>query len=272
MAISIKSGGIQLRYFLLLILIIVAIIPSERAISAEPLKAITIVRGIGNYPPLEMVEKGELTGLHIEMIRYVASQLNINVSFISLPWGRALKDFSDGKFHAISYFGYTKQRERHSFYHRDNILSNTRWVFLALEERKNEFKFDRSLKGLEDLVIGVQHGYSHGLYFDSMDHLIRDVVFTEFDLERMLKNKRHDLAMMSHQEFLGFKKRGDFKGIVALSPSIDMDPQYIAFSRKNNDEGAVEQLSEDFASAFKQFKESNAYQDLLRSYRFQDYR
>jgi polar amino acid transport system substrate-binding protein len=229
---------------------------------------IKIVRGIGNYPPLEMMERGSLTGLHIEMIRHVANRLGIKVEFISLPWGRAIKYFEDGRAHAISYFGYTKKREQFSYYHDDNVLSNTRWVLLALESRKNEFKFDRNLLGLSDVVIGVQNQYSHGAHFDNMTHLNRDAVISEFDLERMLKNKRHDLAMMSYQEFMGFKARGDFQGIVALSPMIDTDPQYLAFSKAmGSGENAI--LAKRFSIEFKKFKSSNNYQKLLKQFNFQ---
>jgi len=274
MATTILSNCID-RLFQCLLLILLSlgfIWPIEKVHSSEVLQNITIVRGIGDYPPLEMEEDGQLTGLHIDMIRYIADKLDIKVEFLSLPWGRAIQYFSSGKAHAISYYGYTKQRELHAVYHTENILSNTRWVFLALEERQNEFNFDRSLKGLEKLVIGVQHGYSHGEYFDSMKHLVRDMVLTEFDLERMLKNKRHDLAMMSRQEFLGFKKRGDFQGVVALSPSIDIDPQYLAFSRNIKFKQEGEALAKAFAIEFKIYKNSQAYKDLLKRYQFQDYR
>lgn len=232
---------------------------------------IKIVRGIGNYPPLEMVENGRLTGLHIEMIRSVAKQLNLEVEFLSLPWARAINYFSEGRSNAIAYFGFTEQRETFSYYHRDNVLSETRWVLLALEERKDEFHFDRNLDGLGDVVIGVQNEYSHGKHFDSMKHLQRDVVLNEFDLERMLKNRRHDLAMMSYQEFLGFKKRGDFQGVVALSPSIDSDPQYIAFAKANDEDGVNKALSDRFAKGLKRFKASNEYKHLLEHFKFHLY-
>jgi polar amino acid transport system substrate-binding protein len=229
---------------------------------------LTIVRGIGNYPPLEMLNDGQLTGLHIDILRHVADTLNIEIEFTSLPWGRAIKYFSEGKFGAISYFGYTKEREEFSYYHPDNVLSDTDWVFLALEERKDEFNIDPSLSGLEDLVIGVQNGYSHGKYFDSLKTLKRDVVINEFSLERMLKKRRHDLAMMSHQEFLGFQERGDFQGIVALSPEINSDPQYIAFSRINSNHKRLKVLSELFAKGIKRFKTSADYENLLIKYDF----
>lgn len=234
---------------------------------------LTIVRGIGNYPPLEMIENGRLTGLHIDMIRHVAYTLSIDLEFVSLPWGRAIKHFSSGKADAISYFGYTKEREEFSYYYDGNVLSNTRWVFLALEERKDEFAFDRSLLGLENLIIGVQHGYSHGNYFDSMEHLNRDVVLNEFDLEMMLKKKRHDLAMMSYQEFLGFKERGDFKDVVALSPSIDTDPQYIAFSRiKSGGTDRLQRIAQLFSEGLTRFKASDEYEELLKKYDFYSYK
>lgn len=243
----------------------------ERTFPKQIPNKIQIVRGAGNYPPMEMVEGGVLTGLHIEMIYYVANKLNIEVEFLSLPWARAIKYFSEGNSHAISYFGFTEKRKVFSYYHRGNVLSDTRWVLLALEERKNEFQFDRDLQGLGDVVIGVQNEYSHGIHFDSMKHLQLDVVLHEFDLEKMLKNKRHDLVMMSHQEFLGFKKRGDFKGIVALSPSIDSDPQYIAFSKLNDTDGILKNLSLQFSLEMERLKASPDYQKLLDRFNFHQY-
>lgn len=232
---------------------------------------IKIVRGIGNYPPLEMVEQGKLTGLHIEMIKRVAGRLEIEVEFLSLPWARAIKYFASGRADAISYFGYTAEREKFSYYHQANVLSNTLWVLVALKERQHEFKFDRNLLGLGDVIIGVQNEYSHGAHFDNMKHLKRDVVISEFDLERMLKSRRHDLAMISYQEFMGFKRRGDFQGIVALSPMIDTDPQYIAFSRALDEKGVKKALAKRFAKEFKLFKASHEYQDLLKQFDFKRY-
>lgn len=218
-----------------------------------------------------MVEGNRVTGLHIEIIRYVTSQLGMSVEFVSLPWVRAIKKFADGEVDAITYFGYTKEREEFSFYHAGNILSNTRWVFLALEERKHEFIFDRSLAGLEDLIIGVQHGYSYGEYFDSLDNITRDIVLNEADVELMLKKRRHDLALMSYQEFSGFKERGDFNGIVALEVEIASDPQYIAFSRTNSDHIRLKRLSKLFAEELERFKASEEYTELLKKYEFHRY-
>lgn len=239
--------------------------------SYKAMGVLKIARGSGNYPPLEMVEEGVLTGLHIEIIRHVAKKLNIEIEFLSLPWARAVKYFSEGKVDAISYYGYTKKREKFSYYQSGNILSDTRWVLIALEERKHEFIFDRNLRGLEDFIIGVQLGYSHGMHFDKMEHFKRDVAVDEFALERMLNNRRHDLAMMSYQEFLGFKQRGDFEGIVALLPAIDLDPQYLAFAKNMDVKGARLELAKIFSEEFKKFKTTHSYRNLLEKYNFNSY-
>lgn len=242
--------------------------------ASSPIKTtvtLKIARGSGNYPPLEMVEQGDLTGLHIDMIRHVAQKLNVNVEFLSLPWARAIKYFAEGKVDAISYYGYTQKREEFSYYQSGNILSDTRWVLIALEERKHEFVFDQNLSGLEDYIIGVQLGYSHGMHFDQMQHFKRDVAVDEFALERMLNNRRHDLAIMSYQEFLGFKQRGDFSGIVALSPSIGLDPQYLAFAKTLDVDSSREKMAKIFSEEFKLFKLSEKYRRLLHKYDFDSY-
>lgn len=246
---------------------------NENDSAIKAIETLTIVRGAGSYPPLEMIEEdGRLKGLHIAMLRHVAAKLDIELEFVSLPWARAIKYFSEGKVDAITYFGYTKEREKYSYYEVGNVLSNTRWVFLALEERKDEFSFDISLAGLQDLIVGVQHGYSYGKYLDGINNFTRDVVLSELDIENMLRKKRHDLSLMSYQEFMGFKEKGGFKGIVPLSPGINADPQYIAFSRVRDKDQRLEKLAAAFGQELLSFKDSAEYQTLLNTYDFHVYK
>lgn len=240
-------------------------------LGSSSIKKITIARGIGNYAPLEMIQDGELIGLHIDLINHAATQLSIEVEFISLPWGKALKAFSAGDIDAISYFGYTKERADFAYYYAGNIISDTKWVFIALENRAEEFSFDHSLTGLNDYVIGVQDGYSHGEYFDHKKDLQRDTVSDFKDLESNLKSKKNDLAMISYQEFLGFKKKGYFNGIVVLSPVVDSDPQYIAFSRTKDENGQLKNIAELFAEKLTLFQSSDEYRALLKRYDFYHY-
>lgn len=239
--------------------------------SSASINKITIARGIGNYAPLEMIENGKLTGLHIDLITYAASRLGVEVEFISLPWGKALKAFSAGDIDAISYFGYTKERAELAYYYAGNILSDSKWVFIALEDRALEFTIDHTLAGLGDYVIGVQEGYSYGEYFDQKNDLQRDVVVDVKDLERNLKSKNHDLAMISYQEFLGFKEQGYFEGIGALTPAVGSDPQYIAFSRAKNGNSQLRNIAELFAKELELFKSSDEYRALLKHYNFYHY-
>lgn len=266
-----KPLTLSLAAFLLFSLAFPPAYSNEQGLDSHGVSKITIVRGMGNYSPLEVVQGEQLTGLHIEMINVVAKKLNIQVEFISLPWTRAVHEFSEGKYDAISYFGYTEERAKFAYFHTNNILSNTHWVFLSLKERQDEFHFEKDLTGLENLIIGVQNGYSHGSFFDSKKHINRDVVMNEFDLEFMLKKRRHDLVMMSFQEYRGFKKRGDFEGIVALSPMIDMDPQYLAFSKIKSDIN-LKYIAEKFSNQFKIFKESEEYNQLLEKYNFSHFK
>lgn len=238
---------------------------------SNSIQKITIARGIGNYAPLEMIQKGKLTGLHIDLITYAASKLGIEVEFVPLPWGKALKAFSAGDIDAISYFGYTKERAEFAYYHAGNILSDTKWVLIALEERALEFNFDHSLTGLGDYIIGVQDGYSHGEYFDNKNELQREIVSDFKGLESNLKSKKHDLGMISYQEFLGFEEKGYFNGIVALTPEVDSDPQYIAFSRAKDAGGHLKSIAELFAKELELLKSSDEYKALLKRYNFYHY-
>lgn len=244
---------------------------SAHAIASPSINKITIARGIGNYVPLEMIQDGKLTGLHIDLINHAAAQLSIEVEFISLPWGKALKAFTAGDIDAISYFGYTKERAKLAYYYAGNILSDTKWVLIALEERAQEFNFDHRFTGLSDYIIGVEDGYSHGEYFDHKKDLQRDTVSNFKALERNLKSKKNDLAMISYQELLGFKEQGFFDGIVALTPAVGSDPQYIAFSRAKNNSSQLRNIAELFAKELESFKNSDEYRALLKHYNFYHY-
>lgn len=249
---------------------------SAMAADYEPIHSnsvhkITIARGIGNYAPLEMIRDGKLTGLHVDLINYAASKLGIEVEFLSLPWGKALKAFSAGDIDAISYFSYTKERAEFTYYYEGNILSDTKWVFIALEEREQNFSIDTSLAGLEDYVIGVQEGYSYGEYFDHKDDLKRNVVVDVKDLERSLNSKTHDLAIISYQEFLAFKEQGYFEGIISLTPALSSDSQYLAFSKSKSGSSQLKNVAELFAKELELFKRSDDYRALLERYDFYHY-
>lgn len=229
---------------------------------------IVLVRGDGAYPPFEMMEEGQLAGLHLDIIKYAAEQLNIIVEVHSLPWKRAIKLFSEGQVDAISYFGFTEERARFSYFNDGNILSQAHKVLLVLDERKDEFEIDKNLSFLGNAVVGVQLGYSYGRHFDEMTHINKDEVVSEADVELMLNKRRHDLAIMNYQQFQGYKQRGGFHNIVALEAAFDTVAQYIAFSRTGDLDQRRKRLTEAFSTEIKRLKRSPGYDEMLRKYDF----
>jgi polar amino acid transport system substrate-binding protein len=134
-------------------------------------KTIKVVRGNENYPPYEFIEKGKLTGFHIDVITMVAKQMKLNIRFESLPWKRALKEIETGTADAISYITPTPTRKAFAIFLDDNVLSHSISGFLALKKNIKHIHYNGDLESLKPYRIGVQLGYAYGNKFDDTERL-----------------------------------------------------------------------------------------------------
>lgn len=232
-------------------------------------QALVIARGEGSYPPMEVFEDGQHSGLHIDVTLAVAERLGVKVEYLDLPWQRAINAVKEGEVDAITYLGYTHERARFVHYLPGNVLSTTTTVFAVLAERKEHIHFDGNLATMKDYVIGVQHGYSYGELVDGASFLNKDAVYSENDVEDMLLKRRHDVSVISYQELLGFQQQGKMKQVTYLEPPISWEAQYLAFSRhQNNNQLEMARL---FAEEAKRFRKTDEYRNLVKRYNYYEY-
>ena len=249
------------RFFCLLLL--------PLALSAK--EVITVARGEGSYPPLEINADGKLSGLHIDISLAVAQRIGIQIKYLDLAWGRAIEAVKTGKVDAITYLGYTAERNKFVYFLPGNVLSSSTTVFIVKEDRFKEFSFNGDLRSMQDYVIGVQHGYSYGEMVDDASYLHKDSVYTELDVEDMLMKHRHDAAIMSYQEFLGFQGQGKLQELTFLTPPISWEPQYLAFSRNTLKDEKIVEIANRFSQEMLRFRKTDEYRKIVRRYKYYNY-
>jgi len=222
-----------------------------------------VVRSDASYPPYEvMTEKGELSGVHIEMVQQVAKSLDLDVEFQSLPWKRALYLIKQGKADAITYIGKSPEREKFALFRPGNVLSNTTNGLFIRESDKNSIHYSGDFASLKPYKIGFISGFSYGEKFDAVRWPnINDTAHDEVVLLKQLFMKRFTVGIGEINRMKYFARQEKFsEQLYFLQPHLSPIPQYIAFSNNNR------ALADRFEAAMKVFKQSAEYQMLLERY------
>ncbi len=195
---------------------------------ADSQKNLFIVRGNENYPPYEMTVNEQLSGLHIDIVKKIAKNLDIHVTFKSYPWARAMMMIEKGKADAITYLTRTKDREKNIHYMDGNVLSIEVNMFTILTSRKNEIKFSGNLRELKQYKILMRHGFSYGEKFDKANYLNKVKSNDWKRMPMLLLKKRIDLAIVDYINFyLNNHDKDFFNKMFFLQPPVTQNPQYI---------------------------------------------
>lgn len=222
-----------------------------------------VVRGDGNYSPYEMEQDGVLTGFHIELTKVIAKQLDINLTFQSFPWKRALAMVENGMADAITYAGESAERKQYIIFTKGNELS---WVIMdlvILNKRKNEIVVGKQgLMSLAQYQFGQMIGYSYGEEYDSAN-LKKEVFNKTEQLVGMLRNERIDIAIVNRYEFKdkNFNDSKSEEKLVVLDKVIEI-PAFLGFSKNRNHY----QLAKRFAKALVDYKQTQAFITLQKKF------
>ncbi len=226
---------------------------------------ILVVKGDGDYAPYEIIHPDHnVSGLHMDMVTAVADRLGIHITFLPLPWKRALDMIQKGEADAITYMSKTPERSQFAIFFEGNILSQVQNGFFTLKSRVHEFQYTGDINTLKTHTIGMLAGYNYGPEFSRATFRARDAgAVTEKQLIRKLLNQRFDVGIgfVTRIQYLS-KEMGLEGRIVFLRPFLQSIPQYIAFSRHSPNAS----LAASFAEEMALFKLSWEYKALLNRY------
>lgn len=223
---------------------------------------LVVARGDENYPPDEVIIDNKLVGFHIELLEQAGALIDVQVTFRNLPWARALSAVIQGEVDAITYISKTPEREKHTIFLHDNIISESTYYFLECSDRESKILFNGELEELEPYIIGIQRGYAYNREFDQSTSLKKLTFNNVEQMISLLTSGRIDLAILTEAEHEVLKHTDEFKRIRALHHPLTHTQNYIAFSKKRE----LDEMAERFSQALKTFKQTEAFQQLKIKY------
>lgn len=225
--------------------------------------SLEIVRGDGDWNPLEWEIDGYFYGFHVELIQEAADLADLEISFTSYPWARAISSVKNDNADAIMYVSRNEERENFLYYDERNVISEVSFIILVRND--SNIEYNGSLSALSGSRIGITRGFVYGKSYEqySDSFLITESKSLELSI-RMLNSGRVDAVLSSRIDIKNdVKDRELMNHVRILEPSYETDLVYLAFNRKRVSTDIIEK----FSQAISQVKESDFYKRLLEKYR-----
>lgn len=212
------------------------------------------------WPPFIYAEDDQIKGADKDITEYLLNQMGYQVSWELVPWRRVLHDVANGHADAILDIAPHATYLDTYLFSPEPLSSHETVLFY---DRRRPFAFQH-LDDLQNLVIGVSPGY---LY--NNDDFIHADTFTrepapsfEANLQKLLRG-RVDLVALSRPVGL-YTARA-----IGIAPRVGYHP--VPLSRSDfhlafHDAEHWQEPSQAFAQALREFKKTEHYTSILRSY------
>lgn len=224
-------------------------------VHAETIELVTI-----EYPPYygkDLKNQGFIT----EIITTAFSRSGYEVKTKYLPWQRAFDGTKAGKYSAIYTMWYREEREE--WFAFSEPLTPNEIGFFKLKEKDLVFK---DIADLKPYKIGVVRGYSNPPGFDEAELTLEEVSEDKLNLSKLLRG-RIDLVLIDKiagQHILN-TEHSDRKNEVEWLASVEVNPQYLVFSKKAP--GYAKKL-QDFNIGLKAITDDGTLEKIMSSHGF----
>lgn len=215
------------------------------------------------YPPYtgnDLKNQGFITAI----VKASFKEVGLDISVRFLPWARALDSAKNGKFDGL--FTIWKRKEREEWFVFSDELPANEIALLKL--KKDNIKF-KKMEDLKPYKIGTVRGYADPDEFNKATYLRKEKVKNDKINIRKLMGGRIQLVLTDkylaehiiNTDFSKQKNMFDW-----LSPSLKIDPQYIAFSKKSP---RYKELLERFNRGLQEIKKKKIYQKIMKEHGFE---
>lgn len=223
-----------------------------------------IVIAIAEWPPYEFIdETGKPSGINVTTINESTKQLGIKIKFVQYPWSRALLYAKRGKVDGI--MSLYKNTERENFFHFvPECISRDDNVLITFH--KTQYTFSGNLQDLSGETVIVAKNNSYGEAFDKADYFEKYDVGSNMQILDMVAINRYPLGISSRLPLIHLaRKKGIANKLKILEPPVSSDCLYMAFTKAKGDKFLA--LSNQIASAVKEYKNGNDYKKMIKSYK-----
>jgi polar amino acid transport system substrate-binding protein len=214
--------------------------------------------------PTAYMANGRPSGILVDVVAEAFRRAGRQFEIQLMPWARCLAETRSGRVDGI--FSLFQLPERNEFltYTSVPIINQVLAFFVPAD---SDLKFGGDIAQLQGFRIGIIRGTSYGTKVDSALNAggWSTVVKTNNidSLVGMLVLKRIDLAVgYRHVVLEAARKKGYLDKIKELSPSVDVIPSYLAFTKRRD----YSEVVADFDKALTSMKNDRSFEAIYEKY------
>ncbi|MDW7673488.1 MAG: transporter substrate-binding domain-containing protein [Bacillota bacterium] len=242
--------------FCLVLLVMAMIFGISGVAEAWPTDEIIIIGGDENYPPYEYVdEDGVYRGFNVDIIKAVALQQGLEISFRPMPWSEAVIALANGEVHAIQGMTQTKIRQE-KFLFSDPYVVNSQAIFV-LKDRS----YPISLADLKGRTVAVQEfDYAHDL-LNAMEGVTLAVASDQEEAIDLLLEKKVDAFVGNRLTGMYLiQKHKKWDQIKIIGEKLEPTEYGLAVTKEN------EVLLELFNQGIAKIKDNGIYDEIYKKW------
>ncbi|WP_343562981.1 substrate-binding periplasmic protein [Kiloniella sp. b19] len=238
---------------------------NKAALAVDDNQALIVVRDSGNYPPYEFRNsRGQLVGVHGEILAELARQTKTRLLIRDVPWKRALAMMQDGRADILLYARRTAERLAYMDFIEGTDLLSVNNSFFIQKDRQSDVLYDGAIESLRPYTIGVMRGFDYGGPINSTYGLKKDLTDNGvINLVRKLETGRIDVAIID-RNIVGYfqKEKLASPDLLPIGDVYRPIKIYMAVSKKSD--RAREAYA--FVRSIADFKKTEKYKEIMKKY------
>lgn len=205
-----------------------------------------------NYAPYLYKKNNEVVGIEVDAIKAVLNKMGFNVKIKQANWSKLMLNLLSGKIDGLANVFRTPERETFAYFPQEAVSIQVQGLVVPAD---STFSWSGNISQLSGLTMGAVKGASYG---PSFDYGVNANVVRLSTSDLVLLNIAEGKLDLAIEDWAVLCSRSKTLGIAdkirLLSPPINQEKTYLAFSKKNTREAVVKQFSEHL-TAFKKTKE-----------------
>ncbi|MCQ8212020.1 basic amino acid ABC transporter substrate-binding protein [Cetobacterium somerae] len=205
------------------------------------------------FPPFEYLDKGEVVGFDIDLVKAIGNKLNMEVVIKDMAFDGLIPALETNKVDIVI-AGMTANEERKMAVNFSNPYYTANQVIILKDDNTN-------IKNFEDLkgkLVGVMLGFTGDVVISEMKDVKSKKYNASYAAIMELQNSKIDAVVLDSETALNYVKNN--KGLKLAETSGEPEEYAIAISKKNTE------LLNKINTALDELKKDGTYESLLKKY------